>query len=120
MNEGRRLLLEAVLLRIKDEMARLYWNKHHSEMNSPFDNTGEEYSDDTFTVRAYCWDEETEDVALPNFAYKELECSWYKHSTRGLTWRYKGEREAYVPAEFLEHMLMDCYKSMRKYFGDSI
>lgn len=118
MSEGRKLLLEAALLRIKDEMDRLYWNKNQFEMNSPFDNTGEEYSDDTFSVRAYCWDEDSENAALPNFVYKELECSWYKHSTRGFSWRYKGEREAYVPAEFLEQMLEDCYKSMRLYFGE--
>ena len=117
MNEKYEKLISAVLNKIRDELERCYWNLHQTPMISPFENTGSEYSNDTFTVRAYCWDDDNEDANLPNFEYKDFECRWYKHSNRGLTWRYKGGVQVAVPADFLADMLDKCFAAIQKDFS---
>lgn len=102
------LLIESCLRKLKAEYERLYWNKNQSEPDSPFDNTGAVYSNDTFSVKAYDWSEKGN--ADPNFEYEGLKVWWYKYCTRGLT--YKG----IVTADFLQKMLKDCIESMRKDF----
>lgn len=114
--ERQDLLIQAVLDRIRKEMDRLYWNKNQKEMESPFDNTGQVYSDETFEVRAYYWGDDELQHSLPNFVYKDFKCYWYKHSNRGLSWYYKGEHYGKVSTKFLNKMLNDCFKSMNKYF----
>lgn len=44
------LLVRAMLDFIRKELDRHYWNQNQKEMISPFDNTGEEYSNDYMTV----------------------------------------------------------------------
>ena len=63
-------LIVGALDLIREELDRLYWNKYHKEMNSPFDNSGETYSNDTFTVKAYDWVNNNDDS--PNFNYKNI------------------------------------------------
>lgn len=104
-------LLRAVLNELESQMSRLYWNKNQKEMDSPFQNTGTEYSNDTFSVRAYNWD--TDDDYLPNFVYKDLKIWWYKHSNRGVEWLYKDERNGIIPSEFLAQLLDDCIISLQ-------
>lgn len=116
MNEKYELLLSAVLIAIKDELERCYWNVNQKPMESPFDNTGAEYANNVFTVRAYCWDDDNERANLPNFEYDGLECYWYKYATRGLTWRYKGGRMVAIPADFLADMLDKCFKAIQADF----
>ena len=116
MNEKYELLLSAVLIAIKDELERYYWNANQKLMESPFDNTGAEYTNNVFTVRAYYWGDDDELVNLPNFEYDGLECYWYKYATRGLTWRYKGGRMAAIPADFLADMLDKCFKAIKADF----
>lgn len=116
MNEKYELLLSAVLIAIKDELERCYWNANQKSIESPFDNTGAEYTNDVFTVRAYYWGDDEELVNLPNFEYDGLECYWYKYATRGLTWRYKGGRMAAIPADFLANMLDKCFKAIQADF----
>ena len=116
MNEKYELLLSAVLIAIKDELERCYWNANQKPMESPFDNTGAEYTNNVFTVRAYYWGDDEELVNLPNFEYDGLECYWYKYATRGLTWRYKGGRMAAIPADFLADMLDKCFKAIQADF----
>ena len=116
MNEKYELLLSAVLIAIKDELERRYWNVNQKLMESPFDNTGAEYTNNVFTVRAYYWGDDDELVNLPNFEYDGLECYWYKYATRGLTWRYKGGRMAAIPADFLADMLDKCFKAIKADF----
>ena len=104
-------LIESVLDKIENEMERLYWNKNQKEMpSSPFQNTGGEYENDTFKVRAYNWDDNEE----PNFEYKDLKIWWYKHSHRGLYWEYNHEKNTLPPPYFLEDMLLDCIESIEK------
>ena len=102
-------LLEAVLAELELQMDRLYWNKNQKDMQSPFQNTSTEYSNSTFVVKAYNWNEETD----YNFKYKDLTVWWYKHFRRGLEWTYKGERNAAIPSEFLGKMLYDCIISVQ-------
>lgn len=102
------IVIEAVLDKIDAELKRLYWNKKQEEWSSPFDNTGEEYSNDVFTVRAYNWDGNYD----CNFEYKDFKAWWYKHSNRGLEWTYKNERNVLPPSEFLQEMIDDCVTSV--------
>lgn len=103
--------LDAVLRDIRRELDRLYWNEHQIEMDSPFDNTGNEYSNDTFTVRAYDWDADIENVqSLPNFEYKNLKVWWYKYQGRGT---YAKCEEEVTPA-YIYQMYTDCMEALAK------
>ena len=106
-------LIQSILNRIHREMDRLYWNKYQKEMSSPFDNTGEEYYNDTFIVRAYYWGDDESN--LPNFEYPGFEAYWYKHSSRGLTVYSEND----LTLEFLTNMLNDCMIALRKDFGEA-
>ena len=102
-------LMMAVLAELELQMKRLYWNKNQKEMQSPFENTGAEYSNDTFMVKAYDWNEENDKW---NFKYKDLYIWWYKHYRRGLEWVYHDELNPVIPSEFLSEMLDDCIASL--------
>lgn len=104
-------LIMAALAEIERQMGRLYWNKNQKEMVSPFENTGEEYKNDTFFVRAYNWNDD--DDGGCNFKYKDLSIWWYKHYRRGIEWMYEGERNVPISAEFLSQMLDDCIISVQ-------
>lgn len=97
-------LIVAVLENIETEMARQYWNKYQKEFCSPFRNTGEIYSNDIFTVRAYNWNGNYE----PNFEYKNLKVYWYKWLGRGVEF----ECDTEIDIKFLAHMLNDCRNSL--------
>lgn len=115
INSKYELLLQACLSRIKEEMDRLYWNENQATMVSPFLNTGEKYENSTFSVRAYYWGDNETEISLPNFQYKDLEIRWYKHYFRGLNARCGHE----LTSEFLADMINDCFKSMRRDFGEA-
>lgn len=102
-------LIESILDKIENEMARMYWNRHQQEMPaSPFRNSGGKYENNIFSVRAYDWDGNYE----PNFEYKELKVWWYKNSHRALSWEYNHEKNVLPPSYFLEDMLYDCITSV--------
>lgn len=113
-DQGKILLVQAVLNRIRNEMDRLYFNKYQKEMNSPFDNTGESYETSVFSVRAYSWSDDEEEQRKPNFQYGDFTAEWYKHSGRGTCVTSKAE----ITADFLAKMLEDCFEAMRKDFGE--
>lgn len=55
---------------------------------NPVDNTGAEYENEVFLIRAYDWrdpEDESDEYNLPNFWYKPLnyQVEWYKHLGRG-------------------------------------
>ena len=114
-NQGKILLVQAVLNRIRNEMDRLYWNKNQREMNSPFDNTGASYENPVFSVRAFSWSDDEEESRKPNFQYGDFTVNWYKHVGRGTCVTSKTE----ITAEFLAKMLEDCFEAMRKDFGET-
>ena len=114
LNEKYVPLVCAALNVIRAEMDRLYWNKYQQEMNAPFDNTGEEYVNDTFKVRAYYWGENENMLSLPNFECSGMEVFWYKPSNRSVV--------VYVSEDFnidnLADILNNCLQSLRKDFGE--
>lgn len=113
MNE----LIKAVLDRIDMELSRCYWNKNQKTLNSPFQNTGETYSNYLFTVRAYNWNDEDENI--PNFESKFLKCWWYKHSHRGLEYKIRWDTECgYDTLHQLAYFLNECLDSIRLDFGE--
>lgn len=80
LDKEETLLAVAALRMIDEELRRCYWNKYQEEMNSPFSNTGESYSCDAFTVRAYNWDENTWNFSYPADCFV---AEWYKNLGRG-------------------------------------
>lgn len=109
-------LISAVMDKINAELERLYWNKNQQPLtNSPFSNTGETYSNDTFTVRAYYWGPvNTDEDVAPNFEYPGIHVYWYKHCGRGLTVFVDDN----FSVDFLATMLNDCIGSLRRDFGE--
>lgn len=100
-------LIIAVLDRIRAELDRCYWNKNQKDMNSPFENTGEFYSNSVFEVDAYNWNGNY----LPNFNSKKLKCWWYKHSHRGLEYELN-----ITTLKELDEFLNECLDAIRKDF----
>ena len=108
-------LIVGALDLIREELDRLYWNKYHKEMNSPFDNSGETYSNDTFTVKAYNWVDNND--GSPNFNYKNIfHVYWYKYSGRGVDVYYDEKYDFDII--FLADIVNDCFEAMRKDFGE--
>lgn len=105
-------LIKAVLNRIRDELERQYWNKYQKDMASPFFNVGAIYSNNTFTVRSYDWNGNYQ----PNFEYKDFKVWWYKHSNRGINWKYQNKENGMVSSEFLAQMIIDCFEAIDKDF----
>lgn len=103
----RNHLLIAVLERIKEEHVRLYWNKFQKEINSPFLNNGPEgnYSNDTFAVKAYNWDDDSE----PNFVWGPIKIWWYKHYMRCV----EVECEEELTADLIQKMNDECLASLQ-------
>ena len=115
LNQKQLKLIEASLLVIRQEMDRLYWNKYQKEMSSPFDNTGNEYFNDVFSVKAYSWDDYNW-TDEPNFRYKGLSVAWYKYLGRAMSGTLDTDKDLGV---FLEDMIEDCFNSMRKDFEEN-
>ena len=105
-------LIQATLNKIKEEMERIYWNHHQKEMETPFDNTGLNYQNNVFIVRAYDWGGNVK----PNFEYKDLKVWWYKYSNRG-TYAECGHVLTY---DDLNQMIGECVNSyMKDWKGES-
>jgi hypothetical protein len=110
LSPGETELLVAVLKDIKSELNRCYWNKNQKEMRSPFDNTGESYSNDTFVVNAYYWGDDERLSDRPNFRYKDLKVYWYKYLGRATVATIEGS----FTLSFLKYMLVDCKDAIRR------
>lgn len=114
-------LIIAILDLIRENLDIAYWNKNQTQMDSPFDNTGATYSNDTFTVRAYDWDLviDSEKEELPNFNYKDIfYVHWYKYMGRCMV-VYYDESIINFDINFLAKVVNDCIESIKKDFGES-
>jgi hypothetical protein len=100
--------INAALQNIRTKLEIVYWNKYQKEMPNPFDNTGTEYSNDTFTVRAYYWGDDDERYNMPNFEYKDLKVYWYKYLGRGM----RAVADEKLTADYIETMIKECIKSI--------
>lgn len=82
-------------------------------ITSGYDN--EEFVNDTFELRAYCWcygDEKGhEPFCPPNFVYKPsgIEINWYKHAGRGITANVE-----YLSPLTWHRVINDCIESIVK------
>lgn len=94
----------ALLKHIDWELSVLMWNQNQEEYESPFDNTGNTYENQTFEVSAFNWGTEEDGV----FKYKDIEITWYKHLGRGTLIN----REI-TPDEAVD-MFNDCLESLIK------
>lgn len=84
-------------------LANFFYNQELSDEN-PFRNTGYNWSNDIFDVRAYDWNEEH--IQSYNFKYKDIEISWYKYLGRGMSInRFVSEKECW-------EMLKNCIQSL--------
>lgn len=98
---------------IREELDRLYRNKYHQQMNSPFDNLGEKYSNDTFAVKGYEYIN-----VVPNFIYKDIfKVYWHKRPEQGINAYY--DENYNFDINFLADMVNNCFKAMRKDFGEN-
>ena len=97
--------IEAFLNTIKEFLNIKMWNKYQKEYDSPFDNTGNSYKNDTFEVEAYSWNDDCEQPY--NFKYKDIEISWYKYLGRDMTINKK-----VTPDEAIK-MFDDCINSLQ-------
>ncbi len=97
-------LLIASLDAIKEELARVYWNKHQKQIEDPFGNYAGKYKNDIFEVESYSWNDEVEQPY--NFKYKDIEISWYKYLGRGTS-----VNKELLPQE-INDMLNDCLNSL--------
>ncbi len=100
-------IITACLDCIRKELDRQYWNRDQREMVSPFDNSGEEFQTDVFTVRAYDWSEE--DNEQPNFEYKGLKVWWYKYCGRGMY----ATSDIELSIDYLADMIQECKQSIQ-------
>lgn len=117
LNQQDTEVVVAVLKAIEDELIRCYWNKNHKEMRSPFRNTGDSYSCDGFSVRAYNWSGDNG----KNFVYADrhlpqssLIAEWYKYLGRG---DYVEVPEGWN-MQYLSDMLDNCVRAIRRDFGE--
>lgn len=108
------LMTQASLDYIRKELNRHYWNKNQKEMVSPFDNTGESYTNNYMTVRAYYWGDEEDEIAKPNFEAGHMQVHWYKHSNRGVSVYFE---EGYESYEELAKTTENCLKSIELDFN---
>lgn len=109
-DEKINLMTRAMLDFIEKELSREYWNLYQKEIESPFGNTGNTYSNDYFTVRAYNWNE---DLSEFNFETDKMKVSWYKHSNRCVQVYFK---EGVKPYKTIAATLSNCVKSIEKDF----
>jgi hypothetical protein len=73
-------IVEAALNLIGERLDLVMWNINQKEYNSPFQNTGNKFDSEVFSVHAYSWDDE---IQPWNFKYGDFEVSWYKCLGRG-------------------------------------
>lgn len=108
MNEEYRFecprYMTALLKDLDSEIARQYWNETQKEWESPLANTGNEFINDTFELKAYDWDDE-EDY---NFRYKDYRIAWYKHIGRNCVSNKK------ITPEIAVEIYKECFQSLQK------
>lgn len=74
-------IIKAMMMLVRSELDRVYWNANQKEMVNPLENTGaDDFVTDYLTIRSYNWEENE----LPNFDTDELKVFWYKHANRGV------------------------------------
>ena len=99
-NKMSNIVLAALNL-IEDRLDSAMWNITQKEYNSPFQNTGNNFDSEIFSVHAYSWSDE---IQPWNFKYGDFEASWYKCLGRGSTMNKK------ISLQEVADMLNACLK----------
>lgn len=101
-------IMNCCLLKISNEMERVFENLRQKEYYSPFGNNGSNFSCDIFDVHSYSWDEEFEQPY--NFRHHKsgIEISWYKWFSRGAS------SNIYITPNMAEEILNDCLPAIQE------
>lgn len=102
-------IMEAVLVAIRGEYDRVYWNVHQKECPSPFGNTGTGLKTEVFEVQAYSWGDDEQPY---NFAWRDLRISWYKYLGRGMSANME------ISPDLAAECLIECLASVRALDAD--
>lgn len=102
-------IMVAALRMVSDDLDRVMWNIHQTDYASPFSNTGNEFSNDTFHAVAYSWGD---DEQPHNFAWKDLRISWYKYLGRGMS------SNIAITPDLAAECLAECRASIEKMEDD--
>lgn len=111
----------ALLRDIERRLNIVMYNIHHTQYESPFDNTGNSFTDlsGVFEVHAYNWDEETSQDF--NFVFKtnsilgDIKISWYKYLGRDTTINYDCRGSEIV----ILNLYDKCIEALNKYAEDN-
>ena len=78
--------------------------------HNPTDNSGAYFSNDVFSIRAYCWcdGDEHPKGCPPNFECGDFEASWYKHLGRG------SSQSRLLSAEEWDSIYRKCIDSLKE------
>lgn len=112
-DKNKELLVRAMLLYINKELEVNYWNKYQKQIDSPFENTGNSYSNDYMKVTAYSWELDEEKEEEPNFEVEHMQLFWYKHCFRGLEIYVE---PGYDSTDAIVDILEKCIVSIKKDF----
>jgi hypothetical protein len=81
----------------------------HGYLSNPCGNTGAEFSNSVFTLRAYDWSENPDNEV--NFKFGDIEVRWYKHIGRGCV---GNKAAAKMTLSEAIDMLYVCYNSLQE------
>ena len=73
---------------------------------NPCENNSSEFSNSTFSMRAFYWGDDSKTVQIPNFKYKDFEVSWYKYLGRGM------EQSREISEEEFRTIFKECLNSL--------
>lgn len=96
----------ALLRYIDSKLSIMMWNKEQKEYDSPFDNTGNKFKNNTFEVEAFNWNDNI--CQEYNFKYKDIKISWYKRLGRDTTINKD------ITFKEAEEMFNSCIKSLNE------
>lgn len=110
-NKKLDVLMEAALMKIREELDIAYFEKHHKKAESPFDNTNVNRDTKAFLLRSYDWNIENDPTDAPNFEWGPIRVYWYKQCPRAMAVFTK---EGYDTPEVYTQMLRACVRFIRK------
>lgn len=105
------LAVTSAIQYIADTYDLTYWNQNQREPNGSFaENVGVTLITPAFEARSYVWSENSPEAELPNFKYKDLEVSWYKHLGRGMSAEL--DVTTHLDATWIGTMMQECREAI--------
>lgn len=97
---------DAALSFLREYLSTVMWNIHQRKYESPFSNSGNAFSCQTFKVEAYSWGDDEQPW---NFKWGDVEISWYKYLGRGMSANQP------LSPDRASVMLDECMQALREY-----